>query len=222
MNQKLIIILGLTLILLLALGCTSPLNNDTPNPTNNDNTTPNLPDNTDNTNGGSGNVVTQPDNTDNTNGGSGNVVTQPDNTDNINGGSETEGVYFSVPSYSATDGGTTVTDSANGFVWQASSYGAGDTLSWQDAMDYCTNNTAGLAGTGWRLPNKYEIRLLFNDYTSSSMYGSPFSNNISFWSSTTVPSNTSYAYSLDSGSGSISLANKTNASYLGARCVRSE
>ena len=188
MNQKLIIILGLTLILLLALGCTSPLNNDTPNPTNNDNTTPNL----------------------------------PDNTDNTNGGSETEVVDFSVPSYSATDGGTTVTDSANGFVWQASSYGAGTALPWQDAMDYCTDNTAGLAGTGWRLPNKYEIRLLFNDYTSSSMYGSPFSNNISFWSSTTVPSNTSYAYYLYSGDGYINNGFKTSDYSDGARCVRSE
>ena len=188
MNQKLIIILGLTLILLLALGCTSPLNNDTPNPTNNDNTTPNL----------------------------------PDNTDNTNGGSETEVVDFSVPSYSATDGGTTVTDSANGFVWQASSYGAGDTLSWQDAMDYCTNNTAGLAGTGWRLPNKYEIRLLINDYTYSSMYGSPFSNNISFWSSTTVPSSTSFAYYLDPGNGYISYDSKSYGGSRGARCVRSE
>ena len=193
MNQKLIIILGLTLILLLALGCTSPLNNDTPNPTNNDNTTPNL----------------------------------PDNTDNTNGGSETEVVDFSVPSYSATDGGTTVTDSANGFVWQASSYGAGDTLSWQDAMDYCTNNTAGLAGTGWRLPNKYEIRLLVNNYTVNnhtynSMYGSPFSNNISFWSSTTVPSTTSYAYILNSGYGNILSDVKTYGTSVGARCVRSE
>ena len=173
---------------------------------------------------------TETTNTDTTNDGSGNVVTQPDNTDNTNGGSETEVVDFSVPSYSATDGGTTVTDSANGFVWQASSYGAGDTLSWQDAMDYCTNNTAGLAGTGWRLPNKYEIRLLVNNYTVNnptnhtynSMYGSPFSNNISFWSSTTVPSNTSYAHYLYSGDGYINNGFKTSDYSFGARCVRSE
>ena len=134
---------------------------------------------------------------------------------------KTEVIDFSVPCYSATDGGTTVTDSANGLVWQASSYAAGDTLVWRDAVDYCNNNDASLAGTGWRLPNRDEVELLFN-YTNGSMYGSPFSNNISFWSSTTVPSSTSFAYYLYSGDGLISTVYETSDYPYGARCVRSE
>jgi len=129
-------------------------------------------------------------------------------------------IEFAAPSYSSTDGGTTVTDSANGLVWQASSYGPGSTLTWQAAMDYCNNNTPGLAGTGWRLPNIAEIGLLYN-YSSGAMYGSPFTNNTSFWSSTAVPSCISNAYYLYSY-GSIYSGNKANGSSYGVRCVRSE
>ena len=128
-------------------------------------------------------------------------------------------IEFSAQSYSSTDGGATVTDSANGLVWQASSYNSGSNLAWQTAMDYCNNNTAGLAGTGWRLPNMAEIGLLYN-YSSWSMYGSSFSNNTDFWSSTTVPSDTSIAYNLDAYDG-IFFDSKTSGS-SGARCVRSE
>jgi len=130
-------------------------------------------------------------------------------------------IEFSAQSYSSTDGGATVTDSANGLVWQASSYNSGSDLAWQTAMDYCNNNTAGLAGTGWRLPNMAEIGLLYN-YSSWSMYGSSFSNNTDFWSSTTVPSDASSAYGLFSDYGSIYPDSKTGGSFDGARCVRSE
>ena len=129
-------------------------------------------------------------------------------------------IEFATPSYSDSGSGT-VTDSANGLVWQASSYNNGGTLAWQDAMNYCNNNTAGLPGTGWRVPNMAEVGLLYN-YTSWGMYGSPFTNNTSFWSSTTVPSLTSFAYYLSSSYGFVDYGGKTNASSYGVRCVRSE
>ena len=129
-------------------------------------------------------------------------------------------IEFATPSYSDSGSGT-VTDSANGLVWQASSYNNGAPLAWQDAMNYCGNNDAGLPGTGWRVPNMAEVGLLYN-YTSWAMYGSPFTNNTNFWSSTTVPSTTIYAYFLYSSTGEIYYGSKTVGSAFGVRCVRSE
>ena len=125
-------------------------------------------------------------------------------------------IEFATPSYS--DGGSgTVIDSANNLVWQASRVGS--TITWQDAMDYCDNLSLG-DSSEWRLPNMAEVGLLYN-YTSASMYGSPFTSNFSFWSSTTVPSNTSGAYRLNSSGGTITNFTKTSGAYNSARCVRS-
>gem|GEM_PF-5721596 len=130
-------------------------------------------------------------------------------------------IEFNTPSYSDNGNGT-VTDSANGLVWQQSSYGPGQPRNWQQAMDYCDNNTPALPGTGWRVPNMAEVGLLY-DYLGLEMYGSPFTNNMSFWSSTTVPSSPSNAYYLNSADPHpIRTSFKVNPiPFIGVRCVRS-
>jgi len=53
---------------------------------------------------------------------------------------------------------STWTDPSTGLVWQNPPY---DGLKkWEDAKTYCTNNEAGLPGTGWHLPNISELRSL--------------------------------------------------------------
>lgn len=66
--------------------------------------------------------------------------------------------------YTVTNGGTptgTVLDTRTGLTWQQmvppSSY------TWADAGTYCTSNTAGLPGTGWRLPSMQELQTIVDD-----------------------------------------------------------
>ncbi|MFA5764201.1 MAG: DUF1566 domain-containing protein [archaeon] len=137
-------------------------------------------------------------------------------------------IEFSLPSYSDNEDGT-VTDSANGLVWQASTYGPDSPLSWQAAMDYCdiTLNEEYFAGySNWRLPNMAEIGLLYN-YSSSSMYESGFDNPIfgyntwTLWSSTSVTSFNTDAYILNNGSEFFQVStSKSYEAFIGARCVR--
>ena len=49
-------------------------------------------------------------------------------------------------------------DPSTGLVWQNPSFDG--TKTWEEAKTFCTNNEAGLPGTGWRLPNISELRSL--------------------------------------------------------------
>lgn len=52
----------------------------------------------------------------------------------------------------------TWTDTSTGLVWQNPPFDGWKT--WEEAKTYCTNNEAGLPGTGWHLPNISELRSL--------------------------------------------------------------
>ena len=56
------------------------------------------------------------------------------------------------------NGDGTFTDPCTGLVWQNPPYDG--TKLWDAAKQYCTNNEAGLPGTGWHLPNISELRSL--------------------------------------------------------------
>ena len=90
---------------------------------------------------------------------------------------------------------------------------------WTAAIDYC--EALGLAGAGWRLPNKKELLSLVDYAVYNPSISSTFNNTISgyYWSSTTYANYTSYAWIVgfyrgytDDGS------NKTYTRYV--RCVR--
>ena len=128
-------------------------------------------------------------------------------------------IEFATPSYSDSGSGT-VTDSANGLVWEADSYGSGLTLTWQEAMDYCAElNLGGYSIGSWRLPNMAEVGLLFN-YDWMEMYA-PFTSNTDFWSSTTLSSRTDDTYFLNFVNGGIGFVYNPDGYFYGARCVRS-
>jgi Protein of unknown function (DUF1566) len=59
-----------------------------------------------------------------------------------------------APAY-IDNGDGTITDNATGLIWQKN--GTYNASSWQDAINYCTNNVATLPGSGWRLPNYKEL-----------------------------------------------------------------
>jgi hypothetical protein len=86
---------------------------------------------------------------------------------------------------------------------------------WATAIDNCLAHTNGIFTTGWRLPNVREI-INLNDYGSSQSFNyAPFNFNttLNFWSSTTRPSATAFAFSLNTASGTLNVTGKGSASY---------
>jgi len=132
-------------------------------------------------------------------------------------------------SKSYTDHGDgTVTDDHTGLMWTKADGGA-TTRVWNDAIDYC--NALTTAGhTDWHLPTAVEgITML--DYGCAAAGGncySDFQNNALswsttssyYWTSTTRPESTGYAYILIVDNGLVDNGVKTNTLYV--RCVRSE
>ena len=138
---------------------------------------------------------------------------------------------------SYTDNGDgTVTDNHTGLVWMKDHKDNCAPLTWESALSYCSTLASGSGGLtdgsvagDWRVPSYVELATLPDmSYPSSSYLNSVFTQTglnspcYGYWSSTTVPSDTSYAYYLYSNGGSIYFDDKTYDYYLGVRCVRSE
>ena len=137
-------------------------------------------------------------------------------------------------SYTDNSDGT-VTDNQTGLVWQKDHKDDCATLTWEDALSYCSTLASGSGGLtdgsvagDWRVPSALELFTLSDmEYPSSSYLNSVFTQTgwnstcYGYWSSTTVPSGTSNAYTLYSYDGRISYYNKPGGYFLGARCVRS-
>ena len=115
---------------------------------------------------------------------------------------------------STVNGNVIVTDTQTGLIWQKT-YQSGKT--WQQALDYCENLTyAGYSD--WRLPDKNELAALvtYAIYDPASSF--PNMPSQSFWSSSTLVSNTSNAWHVYFGNGGVGSGSKTNTMYV--RCVR--
>ena len=140
---------------------------------------------------------------------------------------------------SYTDNGDgTVTDNHTGLIWQKNHKEEGgtcDVLTWEGALSYCStladgvgDLTDGSSAGDWRVPSYIELATLPDmSYPSSSYLNSVFTRTgwnstcYGYWSSTTVPSDTSFAYYLNSLNGNFYDDDKTEGSFTGARCVRS-
>jgi len=55
------------------------------------------------------------------------------------------------------NGDGTVTDKKYGLVWSKKNFGD---MTWENALEYCRENRAGLPGSGWHLPTIGELRTL--------------------------------------------------------------
>lgn len=123
---------------------------------------------------------------------------------------------------SYTDNGDgTVTDNNTGLTWQQ---GTSTTMTWTNATSTCANNTPGLPGDGWRLPNVFELFSLV-DFTVTSnakinLTYFPGTSPSLFWSATTYPSSGSQnsAVLVVFGNGGVIFGNKADGYYV--RCVR--
>lgn len=83
-------------------------------------------------------------------------------------------------------------------------------MNWEDALDHCSNITeSGISG--FRLPSYNELLWFVNE----SIYADPdLISSGSFWTSTTVYSIPSEAYSVDFATGSVETAAKTGSAYV--------
>ena len=133
------------------------------------------------------------------------------------------------PSYT-DNGNSTVTDEVTGLIWQQCSAGlsgtncatgTATTYTWANASSYCTNNTAGLTGSGWRLPTVTELAYLVrNEGSAPTINTTAFPAMVShfYWSSTTYALDSTSAWIVYFGSGYVYSNVKT--SYYYVRCVR--
>ncbi len=114
-----------------------------------------------------------------------------------------------------------VTDSQTNLQWQddyGDNGGTIKTTTWQGAIDYC--EALALDNGYWRLPNKKELLSIVDYSAYNSSISSTFANTTSnrYWSSTSVTTNTSFAWSVYFSYGDTSNYYKTSTVYV--RCVR--
>lgn len=137
-------------------------------------------------------------------------------------------------------GNGTILGQRTGLVWQkcgvgqtndATCTGTVSALSWSQALQACKNLT--LASRSWRLPNMMEAFSLldFSANTGPLIHTASFPNfpptgtpTPRMWTSTTLVSNTSYAYVIDYAAGTSGTIDAKSASLTGAnlyyaRCV---
>jgi hypothetical protein len=119
-----------------------------------------------------------------------------------------------------TDNGDgTITDKATGLMWQKQDNG--NTYNWSSALAYCEGLTFATY-SNWRVPNIKELRSIADTAKYGPSINSayfPSTKTDYYWSSTTVASITSLAWTVSFNSGSVNnTVNKTLGSYV--RCVR--
>ena len=115
-------------------------------------------------------------------------------------------------------GDDTVYDPRTDLQWGLAALGAPTAYAWTDALAACEACT--LAGyTDWRPPNRLEMASLINhEETSNPRFYDPW-NTVGpqadrYWSSTTRPGATTYAYYCSTTSGLLSYAAKTTTYYV--------
>jgi hypothetical protein len=125
----------------------------------------------------------------------------------------------------STDG-LTVTDTITGLIWQRDGSGTrpgcsnGTTCTWAEAKAYCAS--LALAGSGWRLPARMELRTIV-DFTkySPAIDSTAFPSTPTdwFWTSSPYAGSSGLAWSVDFGIG-YSDVNGVDSNFIRVRCVR--
>jgi hypothetical protein len=101
--------------------------------------------------------------------------------------------------YEIQAGGTptgTVVDTGTWLTWQQAV--SSQTYTFSDAISYCSNNTPGLPGSGWRLPSMKELQTIVDDSHSfpaidpNAFPSTPI--DVPYWTSTPVAWQPGYAW----------------------------
>ncbi len=129
------------------------------------------------------------------------------------------------------NGDGTVTDNVTKLVWQQCSAGlsgagcatgTGAIYTSANALTYCSGNTPGLPGTGWRLPTKTELAWIVDSEPAAgtTINAKTFPSTVAgtYWASTTYALNTANTWSVYFSNGMVNSL--TQAASLYVRCVR--
>ena len=123
-----------------------------------------------------------------------------------------------VASHFTDNGDGTITDNRTNLTWQK--VPLTDSLTWEQALNYAEN--LSLAGKDdWRLPNIKELQSLSDEALVNPSISTAFfsaTGNRKYWSSTSLPNQTTQAWYLDTRFGITTYELKTRKLYL--ICVR--
>jgi hypothetical protein len=123
-----------------------------------------------------------------------------------------------IPNHFTDNGDGTITDQLTGLMWQKTPLA--DTITWEQALNYA--DTLSLTGTAdWRLPNIKELQSINDESRINPSLNTNYFNAggaKKYWSSTTLPNQTTKAWYLDTQFGITTYDFKTARYYL--ICVR--
>ncbi len=125
---------------------------------------------------------------------------------------------ITIPSHYTDNGDSTITDHATNLMWLK--FPVSGSLSWENAISYAESLNLATY-TDWRLPNVKELQSLNDEsVVNPSVNGTYFGalGIKKFWSSTTLPNQTSKAWYWDNQFGVITYDAKTNVNDV--ICVR--
>ncbi|MBS1516265.1 MAG: DUF1566 domain-containing protein [Bacteroidetes bacterium] len=125
---------------------------------------------------------------------------------------------ISIPQRFSNNGNGTTTDLVTGLMWQQVPFA--DSLTWEQALTNSENlNFAGYSD--WRLPNVKELQSINDETLINPSVNQTFFSGVSvkkYWSSTSLPNQTTKAWYLDTQFGITTYDFKTRAFYV--ICVR--
>jgi len=123
-----------------------------------------------------------------------------------------------LPNHFTDNGDGTITDNLTQLIWQK--VPNTNALTWENALTYAENLSLG--GTSdWRLPNIKELQSLNNELATNPSVFAPYFNSLGvhfFWSSTSLPNQTTKAWYWSTQYGITTYDVKTNPNYV--ICVR--
>jgi len=129
-------------------------------------------------------------------------------------GGWTSAQQATVERFALTDGGLTVLDRATGLRWQQGVSAA--TFKPSDAATWCSNNSAGLPGTGWHLPNVRELTALIDSAATPAWDAAFGATAMYHWTTTPGAAYTNYRWYVDFADGKVTM---TDSGSFNARCV---
>lgn len=125
-----------------------------------------------------------------------------------------------IPNHFIVNGDSTITDNLTNLIWQKFPMTTSQT--WEQALTYAENLTIANA-SDWRLPNIKELQSLNDESVIQPSVTTPYFQNIGvkkYWSSTTLPNQTTKAWYWDTQFGITTYDVKTNSNYV--MCVRTK
>lgn len=132
------------------------------------------------------------------------------------------GIFVPEPitNHFTDNGNGTITDNVTNLVWQK--IHSTDSLTWEQSLTYADTATIG-GYTDWRLPNIKELQSINDENLINPSVNNTFFSNVGvnkFWSSTSLPNQTTKAWYLSTQFGITTYDTKTIKHYI--YCIRGD